>query len=451
MIRLCAALLRAPRSAAAALLVGALAIGVLFNVRRWNDRDLLRWDSDCYYLYLPAVIIHHDPFTLRWLEDIPPGRMPEGYRFGYGLHPGKDADHRCNKCTLGVALSELPFFLVAHAWMRSTDPTHADGYAPLYQLSVGVASAVWATLGLLVLARFLRRRCSDAASAATVLALGLGTNLFFYASYAGGMAHPWLFFLTALLLERTDRWHTHQHPRHALQIGLVIGLAVLTRPTLALLALVPLTWHAAAPRLLLRHARSWALAAAVGALCLLPQLLYWKAATGHWLHYSYGDEGFDLAIRFGPLSESTLVARRLTTASMGLYAAPEYLARRGVPADPDGLGEHDLLVFAPVPRLATWTLHGDGGPVELVPTSRLTSNNLLAIYEAARAGAGVAFIPGFVLRCLGGSESLVPVLPGWRSATIDLFAVYPSGRNLAPKVRLYLDFLAAHLAPAAGL
>ena len=163
------------------------------------------------------------------------------------------------------------------------------------------------------------------------------------------------------------------------------------------------------------------------------------------------DEGFDLAIRFGPLPESTLVARRLTTASMGLYAAPEYLARRGVPTDPDALGEHDLLVFAPVPRLATWTLHGDGGPVELVPTSRLTSNNLLAIYEAARAGAGVAFIPGFVLRCLGGSESLVPVLPGWRSATIDLFAVYPSGRNLAPKVRLYLDFLAAHLAPASGL
>ena len=295
MNRLRAALLHAPRSAAAALLVGALAIGVLFNVRRWNDRDLLRWDSDCYYLYLPAVIIHHDPFTLRWLEDIPPGRMPEGYRFGYGLHPGKDADHRCNKCTLGVALSELPFFLVAHAWMRSTDPTHADGYAPLYQLSVGVASAVWATLGLLVLARFLRRRCSDAASAATVLALGLGTNLFFYASYAGGMAHPWLFFLTALLLERTDRWHRHQHPRDALWIGAVLGLAVLTRPTLALLALVPLCWNAAAPRLLLRHARTWALAAAVGALCLLPQLLYWKATTGNWLYYSYGDEGFDLA------------------------------------------------------------------------------------------------------------------------------------------------------------
>jgi len=295
MNRLRAALHHAPRSTAAALLVGALAIGVLFNVRRWNDRDLLRWDSDCYYLYLPAAFIHHDLLALRWLEAISPGRAPDNYRFGQGVHPGKDADHRCNKCTLGVALSELPFFLVAHAWMRSTDPAHADGYAPLYQLSVGVASAVWATLGLLVLARFLRRRCSDAVSSTALLALGLGTNLFFYASYAGGMAHPWLFFLTALLLERTDRWHRHQHPRDVLWIGAVLGLAVLTRPTLALLALVPLCWNAAAPRLLLRHARTWALAAAVGALCLLPQLLYWKATTGQWFHYSYGDEGFDLA------------------------------------------------------------------------------------------------------------------------------------------------------------
>ena len=284
-----------PWSATAVLLFLALAIGVLFNVRRWNDRDLLRWDSDCYYLYLPAAFIHHDLRGMRWLQQVPPGRGPEGYRFGYGLQPGKDADLRCYKCTLGVALSELPFFLVAHAWMRATDPARADGYAPVYHLSVGVASAVWATLGLLVLARFLRRRCSDAASATALLALGLGTNLFFYASYAGGMAHPWLFFLTALLLERTDRWHTHQHLRDALLIGAVLGLAVLTRPTLALLALVPLCWNAAAPRLLLRHAPTWALAAAVGALCLLPQLLYWKATTGHWLHYSYGDEGFDLS------------------------------------------------------------------------------------------------------------------------------------------------------------
>lgn len=162
------------------------------------------------------------------------------------------------------------------------------------------------------------------------------------------------------------------------------------------------------------------------------------------------DEGYDLGVRFGPLAESTLVARRLTTGSMGLYAAPGYLATHPVPTDPDELADHALLVFAPVPRLATWVLHGPGGAIELTPSPRMVSNNLLAIYEATRAGAGIAFIPGFVLKCLSDTE-LAPVLPGWRSAPVDLFAVYPSGRNLAPKVRLYLDHLAAHLAPTGSL
>ncbi|MBK9034371.1 MAG: LysR family transcriptional regulator [Myxococcales bacterium] len=162
------------------------------------------------------------------------------------------------------------------------------------------------------------------------------------------------------------------------------------------------------------------------------------------------DEGYDLGIRFGPLPESSLVARRLTTLAMGLYASPAYLERRGTPTDPDELGEHDLLVFAPVPRLATWTLQGPTGQVELTPSARLTSNNLLAVHEAARNGAGIAYIAGFVLRCAGDSV-LVPVLPTWRSAPIDLFAVYPSGRNLAPKVRLYLDYLAEQLGQSGGL
>lgn len=156
------------------------------------------------------------------------------------------------------------------------------------------------------------------------------------------------------------------------------------------------------------------------------------------------DDGYDLAIRFGPLAESSLIARRLASSSMGMYATPEYLARRGTPTEPDDLADHELLVFAPVPRLSTWVLHGGGEPIELTPSARLTSNNLLAIFEAARAGAGIAFIPGFVLSCAD-DEPLVPVLPTWRSPTIELYAVYPSGKNLAPKVRLYLDYLAERL------
>lgn len=157
------------------------------------------------------------------------------------------------------------------------------------------------------------------------------------------------------------------------------------------------------------------------------------------------EEGMDLAIRFGPLGESSLVARRLSPISMGLYASPRYLARRPAPRDPDELADHDLLAFVPHPRFAAWALVGPGGQTaELTPTARLTSNNLLAVREAVLAGGGIALLPSFAIDCPSVSP-LTPVLPEWRSVTGELFAVYPSTRNLSPKVRTFLDYLVEHL------
>ena len=157
------------------------------------------------------------------------------------------------------------------------------------------------------------------------------------------------------------------------------------------------------------------------------------------------EEGMDLAIRFGPLGESSLVARRLSVNTMGLYASPAYLARRPAPRDPDELAEHDLIAFVPNPRFAAWSLTGPGGQtVELTPTARLTSNNLLAVREAVIGGGGIAFLPSFAINCPS-TTPLAAVLPEWRSGIGELFAVYPSTRNLSPKVRAYLDFLLEHL------
>jgi DNA-binding transcriptional LysR family regulator len=159
------------------------------------------------------------------------------------------------------------------------------------------------------------------------------------------------------------------------------------------------------------------------------------------------DEGYDLALRFGPLGESSLIARRLCGMTLKLYASASYLARHGTPKEPDDLAEHDLLAFVPSPRLASWTLTGpDGATVELTPSARITSNNLLAIRQALRADAGISLMPEFVLEDPCGGNDLVAVLPGWSSAIgSDLFAVYPSVRNLSPKVRVFLDYLADNL------
>ena len=159
------------------------------------------------------------------------------------------------------------------------------------------------------------------------------------------------------------------------------------------------------------------------------------------------DEGYDLALRFGPLGESTLIAKRLYGMRAKLYASADYLARRAAPADPDGLPEHDLLAFVPNPRMATWTLRGTSGgpPVELTPSARLTSNNLLAVRQAVAAGGGIALLPDFVLGDHVATGALVPVLPGWHATSAELFAVYPSGRNLSPKTRAFIDYLTEHL------
>jgi DNA-binding transcriptional LysR family regulator len=158
------------------------------------------------------------------------------------------------------------------------------------------------------------------------------------------------------------------------------------------------------------------------------------------------DEGYDLALRFGPLGESSLIARRMYAMAMRLYASGAYLAARPAPVEPDDLADHDLLAFVPNARLNTWVLHGPGGATaELTPSARLSSNNLLAIRQALAAGGGVALLPDFVLGDHVATGTLVPLLPDWHSRPVELFAVYPSTRNLSPKVRVYIDYLSEHL------
>ncbi len=273
------------------------AVWVTFNTRRWNHREILQWDTDGYYLYLPAALIHGDPLHFGFLDSIPPGTFPKDYRFGQGAFFVESTGRYCNKYSMGTAVFELPFFLGAHTWCTLFSPSEADGYSPPYQLAVALASAFWPWLGLLALLRFLRRYLSDPHATITLLAIGLGTNLFFYSSFAGGMSHPFLFFLSALLIERTDRWYTTPSLRTALAIGACIGLATLTRPTCALFAFIPICWRIRdhGPRLLLAHGAQLSIAASVALLCVVPQLVYWKVTTGSFLFYSYGGETFDFA------------------------------------------------------------------------------------------------------------------------------------------------------------
>lgn len=159
------------------------------------------------------------------------------------------------------------------------------------------------------------------------------------------------------------------------------------------------------------------------------------------------DERIDLALRFGPLPDSSLVARRLGVIRMVPCAAPSYLAKARPLDHPDQLTDHDVVAFVPTTRLRSWKLHNKEEEVDVMPTPRFSANILQAVQDAARAGAGVTLLPDFAVNPDLRSGALVRVLSGWCGWEGEVFAVYPSTRNLSPKLRAFLEFLTAKMSP----
>lgn len=158
------------------------------------------------------------------------------------------------------------------------------------------------------------------------------------------------------------------------------------------------------------------------------------------------DEGFDLAIRFGALSDSQLVARRLCTNHRILVASSSYLKRRGNPTRPEELSQHDCLIFTHFSRPREWRLQGpEGGPITVNVNARFASNNPLVLTEAAKRGLGITVGATLSIASALLSGELVRVLPHHSFEPSAMFAVFPSARQLSTKVRATVDFLAQSL------
>lgn len=159
------------------------------------------------------------------------------------------------------------------------------------------------------------------------------------------------------------------------------------------------------------------------------------------------EEGFDVAVRFGPLPESTLIARRLCTLDAVLCAAPSYLERRGTPTSIEELDEHDRVLFTPSPRIQTWTLTNGDQSYELGRPARLASNNVGAVHQALLGGGGIGVLAEFMVGCDIAQGRLTPLLPAWRGRPIEVFAVYPARGKLPPRLALFLDHLVKSFNP----
>jgi DNA-binding transcriptional LysR family regulator len=156
------------------------------------------------------------------------------------------------------------------------------------------------------------------------------------------------------------------------------------------------------------------------------------------------DEGVDLAIRFGSLADSSLVARSLAPNFRVLCAAPAYLARRGMPPDPLALAKHDCIVFGEYPSREWHFQHADG-PVSVRVAPAFVTNDGEAAHTLALAGGGIVQKSIWDVGDDLGSGRLVRVLPDYAIPAAPLQAVYANAQHLAPKVRQFVAFCAERL------
>ena len=161
------------------------------------------------------------------------------------------------------------------------------------------------------------------------------------------------------------------------------------------------------------------------------------------------EEGWDLAIRIGTLSDSSLIARRIAPCRTLVCAAPSYLKARGVPRDVASLAQHNCLGYT-LSRIAgvdRWTF-GAKNDVVVKVIGNLRANNGDALRAAAIAGQGIIYQPAFVVADELRSRELVALTLDQPTVEFGgIYAVYLPDRNPAAKVRAFIDFLAGRFAP----
>lgn len=159
----------------------------------------------------------------------------------------------------------------------------------------------------------------------------------------------------------------------------------------------------------------------------------------------------DVAIRFGPLRDSPLTARRLGETGSIIVASPDYLARRGTPRVPEDLHDHDCLNFNFRRLEPVWPFRRDGREYALAVRGPVEANNGETLAQLARAGVGITRVGHFSVADAVAQGNLVPVLeefnPGDRE---PIHGVFVGGANTPARVRVFVDFLTEEMRSAAG-
>lgn len=158
--------------------------------------------------------------------------------------------------------------------------------------------------------------------------------------------------------------------------------------------------------------------------------------------YDFAEKGLDLALRISSMRNASVIEQEIAPLEWALCASPGYLSRKGKPAHPPDLAEHDCLVHINVTANdRIWRFEGPKGNISAKVGGSFFSNSALALRKAALADLGIALVPRYTVTDELASGALVTVLPRYRPPSRPLVAVFPRVPVVPTKVQVLVDYL----------
>src|SRR5690349_5796057 len=161
------------------------------------------------------------------------------------------------------------------------------------------------------------------------------------------------------------------------------------------------------------------------------------------------EEGIDIALRMGQLADSNLIARKIGQSPRRVFASPAYLERMGVPHVPADLAGHQAVIYEQRGGGTEWSFHRDGTTASVAMQGRVRVTAAEGVREAVFAGLGLAVASEWMFAPELASGTVQTVLDEWSLPAVDLWAVYPTGRQASAKARAFASFIETQISDAA--
>ncbi|MBL7883454.1 MAG: hypothetical protein JNL69_05260 [Bacteroidia bacterium] len=254
--------------------------------------DVIWADAAGYYVYNPIWFIYGNSAST----------FPDSIdvKTGNGFYLNKINNTVETKYSCGTALLQSPFFIASHLLAKPLGYEN-NGFSKIYSFGLYVAGVFYFFISFLLLFSFLKKHFSEIISVTALIVFFIGSNLYYYTIDAPGMSHIYSFFIFSIIIYISPFLISKYNKKHLFVFLVASTLAILIRPTNILIILFPLIYKLKEKNETIVESLNYFKKIistnyrflVIIPLILVPQVIYWKKTTGHFISYSYTNEGFD--------------------------------------------------------------------------------------------------------------------------------------------------------------